>query len=128
MIMTGDFNQGYHVLDDMLEQFHNTQGMEYLGRCEVERITAFQNPGHPETRLVLIKHQGREGWTFEPDPKFEYAKCADLGLHPHDSDAHPPITGHLVSTIPPGHLDHTQKRHVRSWGWQASAWSAQETT
>ena len=114
MIMTGDFNQGYHVLDDMIEQFQTTPGKEYLQKHEVEGVTAFQNPGHPEIRLVLIRYQRREGWTFELVPQFQYARCADLGLHPYDTDAHPPITGHLVSTIPHGPHEHMQKHHVRS--------------
>ena len=47
MVMTGDFNQGHHVLAAILEQFQEPAGVSYLEPFQVDQITGYHNPGNP---------------------------------------------------------------------------------
>ena len=58
----------------------------YLQEFQVEDISEYINPGNPDIRLALIKYIGIDGWTFEPGLSFSVARCAELGLHPYDTD------------------------------------------
>ena len=87
----------------------------FLAAFEVGWISDYHHPSSPEILMVLIKCVGMVSCSFAPGPKFDTARCKEFGLHRHESDAHRPITGHLIPTAfdprdPTGYQKSTHSR------------------
>ena len=117
-IMTGDFNQSQHVIREIVSEImEDTPGsLAYRKEWNIEWVIEYHHELAPEICLILIKYWNTPGWTFELDLQFDSARCGELGLDKFESDAHRPLTGHLVSTERSVATEHEyqKEKHQRS--------------
>ena len=118
MIWPGDFNKSRDQMMEIVANFQKPEWAHFLRVHDVEYATLHYHDTSPEIMLVLIKHEGLEGWAWEPSPGLDWVRAEELGMHTQESDAHRPLVGHLVSTTETTRFNHDatigRKKHQRS--------------